>query len=67
MQGYLYYFDFIKSNSILNYIIIKYPNRRVAAVILEIKEAKNFKEMSDKCDEPLNQIEEKQYDSELLE
>lgn len=29
--------------------------------------AKNFKEMSDKCDEPLNQIEEKQYDSELLE
>ena len=48
-------------------IIIKYPNRRGAAVILELKVAKNFKEMSDKCDEALNQIEEKQYDAELLE
>lgn len=48
-------------------IIIKYPNRRGAAVILELKVAKNFKEMSDKCDEALDQIEEKQYDAELLE
>ncbi len=48
-------------------IIIKYPNRRGAAVILELKVAKSFKEMSDKCDEALNQIEEKEYDKELLE
>lgn len=48
-------------------IIIKYPNRRGAAVILELKVAKSFKEMSNKCDEALNQIEEKQYDKELLE
>lgn len=39
-------------------IIIKYPNRRGAAVILELKVAKSFKEMSDKCDEALSQIEE---------
>lgn len=48
-------------------IIIKYPNRRGAAVILELKVAKSFKEISNKCDEALNQIEEKQYDKELLE
>lgn len=48
-------------------IIIKYPNRRGAAIILELKVAKSFKEMSEKCDEALNQIEEKQYDAELLE
>lgn len=48
-------------------IIIKYPNRRGSAVILELKVAKNFKEMSDKCDEALNQIEEKEYDNDLLE
>ena len=48
-------------------IIIKYPNRCGVAVILELKVAKNFKEMSDKCDEALNQIEEKQYDSEFSE
>lgn len=48
-------------------IIIKYPNRRGVAVILELKVAKSFKEMSDKCDEALNQIEEKEYDKELLE
>lgn len=48
-------------------IIIKYPNRRGVAVILELKVAKNFKEMSYKCDEALNQIEEKEYDKELLE
>lgn len=48
-------------------IIIKYPNRRGAAVILELKVAKSFKEMSEKCDEALNKIEEKQYDAELLE
>lgn len=48
-------------------IIIKYPNRRGAAVILELKVAKSFKEMSDKCDEALSQIEEKQYDAELIE
>ena len=48
-------------------IIIKYPNRRGAAIILELKVAKSFKEMSGKCDEALKQIEEKQYDKELLE
>ena len=48
-------------------IIVKYPNRRGAAVILELKVAKTFREMADKCDEALNQIEEKQYDRELLE
>ena len=36
-------------------------------MILELKVAKNFKEMSYKCDEALNQIEEKKYDKELLE
>ena len=48
-------------------IIIKYPNRRGAANILELKVSKIFKEMSGKCDESLKQIEEKQYDKELLD
>lgn len=48
-------------------ILIRYPNRRGAAVILELKVAKTFKELEAKCDEALKQIEEKEYDKPLLE
>ncbi|MEG2935367.1 MAG: AAA family ATPase [Clostridium sp.] len=48
-------------------ILIRYPNRRGTAVILELKVAKTFKELEAKCDEALNQIEEKEYDKPLIE
>ena len=46
-------------------IIVKYPNRRGKAVIIELKVAKNTKELDAKCSEGLRQIEEKKYDMEL--
>ncbi|MBB6625297.1 AAA family ATPase [Clostridium gasigenes] len=48
-------------------IIIRYPNRRGAAVILELKVAKNIRELDVKCDEALKQIEDKEYDKDLIE
>lgn len=48
-------------------IVIRYPNRRGAAVILELKVAKNIRELEKKCDEALKQIEDKEYDKSLLE
>ncbi|MDY4078694.1 MAG: AAA family ATPase [Clostridium sp.] len=48
-------------------IIIKYPNRRGKAVIIEIKVAKNVNDLENKCYEALNQIEEKKYDMELVQ
>lgn len=48
-------------------IIIRYPNRRGVAVILELKVAKNIRELESNCDEALRQIEEKQYDKPLIE
>ncbi|SFA99730.1 AAA family ATPase [Clostridium frigidicarnis] len=48
-------------------IVIRYPNRRGAAVILELKVAKNIRELEKKCDEALKQIEDKEYDKPLLE
>jgi hypothetical protein len=48
-------------------IIIRYPNRRGAAVILELKVAKNIRQLEAKCDEALQQIEDKGYDKPLIE
>lgn len=48
-------------------IIIKYPNRRGKAVIIEIKVSKNVNDLENKCYEALNQIEEKKYDMELVQ
>lgn len=48
-------------------IVIRYPNSRGAAVILELKVAKNIRQLEEKCDEALNQIEDKHYDKPLLE
>lgn len=48
-------------------IVIRYPNRRGAAVILELKVAKNIRELEEKCDEALKQIEDKKYDRPLIE
>ena len=46
-------------------IFIKSVSRRGAAVILELKVAKNFDELEDKADEALKQIEDKKYEDEL--
>ena len=48
-------------------IIIKYPNRRGKAVIIEIKVSQNVNDLENKCYEALNQIEEKKYDMELVQ
>ena len=47
-------------------IVIRYPNSRGAAVILELKVAKNIRQLEEKCDEALRQIEDKDYDKPLL-
>lgn len=47
-------------------IVIRYPNSRGAAVILELKVAKNIRQLEEKCDEALRQIEDKEYDKPLL-
>ena len=48
-------------------IIIQYPNRRGKAVIIEIKVAKDVKDLEKKCNEALEQIEENKYDMELVQ
>lgn len=48
-------------------IIIQYPNRRGKAVIIEIKIAKDVKDLEKKCNEALEQIEENKYDMELVQ
>ena len=48
-------------------IIIKYPNRRKKAVIIEIKFAKDVNDLEKKCNEALEQIEENKYDMELVQ
>lgn len=48
-------------------IIIRYPNRRGAAIIIELKVAKNIRELEAKCDEALKQIEDMEYDKPLIE
>lgn len=47
-------------------IIVKYPNRRGKAVIIELKVAKSTKELAAKCSEGLKQIEKNRYDMELV-
>ena len=46
-------------------LFIKSVSRRGAAVILELKVAKNFDELEGKAEEALKQIEEKKYEEEL--
>ena len=46
-------------------IFIKSVSRRGAAVILELKVAKNFDELESKAEEALKQIEDKKYEEEL--
>jgi hypothetical protein len=48
-------------------IVIRYPNRRGKAVIIEIKVAKEISKLEDKCNEALKQIEDKNYDSPLIQ
>ncbi|MDY4079247.1 MAG: AAA family ATPase [Clostridium sp.] len=48
-------------------IIIQYPNRRGKALIIEIKVAKDVKDLEKKCNEALEQIEENKYDMELVQ
>lgn len=48
-------------------IIICEYQRRSVAVIIEIKVAEKFKELDRKCDEALQQIEERQYEAELID
>ncbi|WP_343762440.1 PD-(D/E)XK nuclease domain-containing protein [Clostridium oceanicum] len=48
-------------------IIIRYPNRRGVAIIIELKVAKNIRELEQKCEEALNQIEDKRYDKSLID
>lgn len=48
-------------------ITLEPRSRRNSAFIIELKIAKSMEELSLKCEEALNQIEEKSYDKELLE
>ena len=47
-------------------IVLKYPSIRGKTVIIEIKVAGSWKELEKKCTEALKQIEEKDYETELL-
>lgn len=47
-------------------ILIRYPNRRGKAVIIEMKVAKEISELEKKCDEAIAQIEDRKYDSPLV-
>ena len=47
-------------------IIIRYPNRRGCAVILELKVADNIGELNKKCIEALEQIDRNRYDMDLI-
>lgn len=46
-------------------IILKYPSVRGRAVIMEIKVAKTYQELEEKCEEALRQIEDQRYEEEL--
>ena len=46
-------------------ILLKYPSVRGKAVIIEIKVAKTYQELEQKCDEALRQIEDRKYEEEL--
>ena len=48
-------------------IVIRYPNRRGKAVIIEIKVAKEISKLEFKCDEALKQIEDKNSDLPLVQ
>ncbi len=48
-------------------IIICEYQRRSVAVIIEIKTAEKFKDLDRKCDEALQQIEDRQYEAELID
>ena len=47
-------------------VICEYQTRRLA-VIIEIKVAGRFKELSEKCDEALKQIEDRNYEADLID
>ena len=47
-------------------ILIRYPNRRGKAVIIEMKIAKEITQLESKCDEALAQIEDRKYYSPLV-
>lgn len=46
-------------------LLVRYPSVRGKAVILEIKVAKTYDSLEEKCREALAQIEEKQYEADL--
>ena len=46
-------------------ILVKYPSVRGKAVIIEIKVAKTYQGLEEKCDEALRQIEEQKYEAAL--
>ena len=48
-------------------IIICEFQRRTVAVVIEIKAAEKFKDLDGKCNEALQQIEDKQYEAELID
>ena len=48
-------------------ILLKYPSVRGKAIIIELKVAKTFRSMQEKCEEALKQIEKQQYEEALRE
>ena len=46
-------------------ILVRYPSVRGKAVIIEIKVAKTYQGLEEKCDEALRQIEEQKYEAAL--
>jgi hypothetical protein len=48
-------------------ILILAKRRRQLAIIIEIKATDDYRKLNEKCDEALQQIEEKKYDTELMQ
>ena len=46
-------------------ILVRYPSVRGKAIIIEIKVAKTYQGLEEKCDEALRQIEEQKYEEAL--
>ena len=46
-------------------ILVRYPSVRGKAIIIEIKVAKTYQDLEEKCDEALGQIEEQKYEEAL--
>ena len=46
-------------------ILVRYPSVRGKAIIIEIKVAKTYQDLEEKCDEALRQIEEQKYEEAL--